>query len=139
MSGGRVIFGVAMGWWEEDFSSVGVNRKKRGKLFDEQLDVITALLTEEKTTYEGEHYQLHDMTLDPKPVQKKTPPIWMGGGVKSVWRAARFSEYLLCFWPNEEEVRTLWVPKLREEGEKYGTDRGQRLPLFFPEDSSSLL
>lgn len=122
MSGGRVIFGVAMGWWEEDFTSVGVERRKRGRLFDEQLEVITALLSEETTTYEGEHYQLRDMTLEPKPVQKPYPSIWMGGGVKSIRRAARFSEYQLCFWPNEEEARTLWVPKLHEEGKKYGTD-----------------
>lgn len=122
MSGGRAIFGVAMGWWEEDFAAVDVERRKRGRLFDEQLEAITALLTQDRTTFEGEHYRIDDMTLYPKPVQRPYPPIWMGGGVKSIWRAARYSEYLLCFWPNEEEVRTLWVPKLREEGEKYGTD-----------------
>jgi len=122
MSGGRVIFGVAMGWWEEDFGAVGVERRKRGKLFDEQLEVITALLTQETTRYEGQHYQLDDMTLDPKPVQKPYPPIWIGGGIKSVWRAARFGEYLLSFWPSEDEARTLWLPKLEEEGEKYGTE-----------------
>ena len=122
MSGGRVIFGVAMGWWEEDFAAVGVERKKRGKLFDEQLEAVTALLSEDKTTFEGDHYRLKDMTLDPKPLQKPYPPIWIGGGVKSVWRAARFGEYLLCFWPTEDEARTVWVPKLREEGEKYGTE-----------------
>ena len=122
MSGGRVIFGVAMGWWEEDFAAVGVDRGKRGKLFDEQLEVITALLTEETTRYHGDHYLLDGMTLDPKPVQKPYPPIWIGGGIKSVWRAARFGEYLLCFWPSEEEARNLWIPKLAEEGAKYGTD-----------------
>ena len=122
MSAGRVIFGVAMGWWEEDFSAVGVERRKRGKLFDEQLEVITALLTEDTTRYNGDHYRLDDMTLDPKPVQKPYPPIWIGGGIKSVWRAARFGEYLLCFWPSEEEARTLWKPKLAEEGKKYGTE-----------------
>ena len=103
-------------------AAVEVERRKRGKLFDEQLEAITALLTQDRTTFEGEHYRIEDMTLYPKPVQKPYPPIWMGGGVKSIWRAARYSEYLLCFWPNEEEVRTLWAPKLREEGEKYGTD-----------------
>ena len=122
MSGGRVIFGVAMGWWEEDFTSVGVDRRKRGKLFDEQLEAITALLTEDTTRYHGDHYRLDDMTLDPKPVQKPYPPIWIGGGIKSVWRAARFGGYLLCFWPSEEEARTLWMPKLVEEGKKYGTE-----------------
>ncbi len=53
-----------------------------------------------------QHYRIEGIILYPKPVQKPYPPIWMGGGVQSIWRAARYSEYLLCFWPNEEEVRT---------------------------------
>jgi len=122
MSNGRVIAGVAMGWWEEDFRAVGVERKHRGKLFDEQLEIITRLCTEEKVTFEGQHYSLKDMTMEPKPVQKPYPPIWIGGGLKSVWRAARYGECILCFWPDEETARSTWMPKLREEGERYGRD-----------------
>ena len=122
MSGGRVIAGVAMGWWEEDFAAVGVERRKRGKLFDEQLEAITRLWTQEKTTFEGEHYQLNDMNLEPKPVQKPHPPIWIGGGVKSVERAARYGEYIVPFWPSEELARSLWLPKLREAGAKWDSD-----------------
>ena len=122
MSGGRVIAGVAMGWWEEDFTSVGVDRRKRGRMFDEQLEAITRLWTEERTTFEGEHYQLKDMPLEPKPVQKPYPPIWIGGGAKSIGRTARYGEYVVPFWPSEEEARTVWIPKLEEEGAKWGTD-----------------
>jgi probable F420-dependent oxidoreductase len=128
MSGGRVIAGVAMGWWEEDFAAVGVERKKRGKLFDEQLEVITSLWTQKTTTFQGQHYQLENMTLEPKPVQKPYPPIWIGGGVKSIRRAARYGEYILCFWPSEEETRTLWVPRLQEEGAKWS--RNPKLASF---------
>ena len=63
MSDGRVIAGTAMGWWEEDFTSVGVPRNKRGKLFDEQLEIITRLMTEESVTFEGEHYHFLDKLL----------------------------------------------------------------------------
>ncbi len=122
MSDGRVIFGAAMGWWEEDFAAVGVERKYRGRLFDEQLEAITRLWTEDRTTFEGQFYQLKDMTLEPKPVQKPYPPIWIGGGVKSIHRAARYGECILSFWPDEEQVRSLWLPKLKEEGKKWGTD-----------------
>lgn len=122
MSNGRVIAGVAMGWWDEDFDAVGVERKHRGKLFDEQLEIITRLCVEEKVTFEGRHYQLKDMTMEPKPVQKPYPPIWIGGGLKSIRRAARYGEYILCFWPDEETARSTWIPKIREEGEKYGRD-----------------
>ncbi len=122
MSGGRVIAGVAMGWWEEDFTSVGVDRRKRGKMFDEQLEAITRLWTEPTTTFEGEHYQLADMTLEPKPVQKPYPPIWIGGGVKSIERTARYGEYIVPFWPTEDEASSFWLPKLREAGAKWGSN-----------------
>ena len=122
ISNGRLITGAAMGWWEEDFTSMGVDRKARGKLFDEQLEVITQLWTQDRVTFDGEHYQLTDIPLEPKPVQKPHPPIWIGGGVKSIWRAARYGECILAFWPNADEARNLWIPKLKEEGQKYGTD-----------------
>ena len=128
MSDGRVIAGFAMGWWEEDFTSVGVDRRKRGKMFDEQLEAVTRLWTEQKATFEGAHYQFTDMTLEPKPVQKPYPSIWIGGGEKSIERAARYGEYIVPFWPSEEAARTLWLPKLREAGEKW--NREPKLAAF---------
>ncbi len=122
MSGGRLIVGAAMGWWEEDFKSLGVDQKKRGKLFDEQLEILTRLWTEERVTFHGEQYTLDDMPMQPKPVQTPHPPIWIGGGPMSIWRAAKYGEYLLAFWPDEEAARNTWCPKLAEEGAKYGRD-----------------
>jgi alkanesulfonate monooxygenase len=112
ISGGRLIVGAAMGWWEEDFTSVGVNRRRRGLLVDEQLEAVTRLWTEERVTFEGEHYRIDDLPLEPKPVQKPYPPIWIGGGPASVGRAARYGEYLLAFWPDEGAARDFWAPKL---------------------------
>ena len=120
ISGGRLIVGTAMGWWEEDFTSIGVDRRLRGKLFDEQLEVITRLWCEERVTFAGDHYQLEEMTLEPKPLQKPHPPIWIGGGPISAHRAARYAEYILAFWPDEDVARDVWLPKLAAEGEKVG-------------------
>lgn len=122
MSDGRLIAGAAMGWWEEDFSSVGVNQRRRGKLFDEQLEAIKLLMTEERATFEGEFYQFKDMPMWPKPVQKPYPPIWIGGGPKSIDRTAKYGECILSFWPDEDIARDFWVPELAKAGEKYGTD-----------------
>ncbi|MCH7559715.1 MAG: LLM class flavin-dependent oxidoreductase [Planctomycetes bacterium] len=122
MSDGRLIFGAAEGWWDEDFAAVGVNKKYRASMFNEQLEVITRLFTEESVTFDGKHYQLKDMTMEPKPIQKPYPPIWIGGSVKSIHRAARYGECIVAFWPTPDAVRNEWLPKLKEEGEKYGTD-----------------
>ena len=122
MSDGRLIVGAAMGWWEEDFTSLGVDKKKRGKLFNEQLEIVTKLWTEERVTFHGEHYDLDNMPMEPKPIQKPYPPIWIGGGLMSVWRAAKYGKCLLAFWPDEKAARDTWCPKLAEEGAKFGTD-----------------
>ena len=61
-------------------------------------------------------------------MQKPYPPIWIGGGVKSIGRTARYGEYILAFWPSEEEARKLWVPRLQEEGTKW--DRSPKLASF---------
>ena len=68
MSEGRVIIGAALGWWQEDFDAVGVNIRKRGKLFDEQLEILSRLWTQDRVTFEGEHYQLNDIPMQPRPV-----------------------------------------------------------------------
>ncbi len=128
ISGGRLIVGAAMGWWEEDFEAAGVDRTRRGKLFDEQLEIITRLWTEDSVDYEGEHYRLEDMSLDPKPIQRPYPPIWIGGGVKSIGRTARYGEHILAFWPDPDEARNLWIPRLTEEGSKWG--RSPKLASF---------
>ena len=125
MSGGRVIVGAAMGWRQEDFTSVGVNQRKRGRMFDEQLEIITRLWTEERVTFEGEHYQLTDMSMAPKPVQDPYPTIWIGGGEKSIERTARYGQYIVPFRPSEDAARDLWVPKLRAAGDKW-----QRIPSW---------
>ena len=48
--------------------------------------------------------------------------IWIGGGLMSAWRAAKYGECVLAFWPDEDSTRDVWLPKLAEEGAKYGTD-----------------
>ena len=121
LSDGRFIFGTAMGWWEEDFKAVGVSLKQRGSRFDEQLEIITKLCTEEAVDFSGTHYEISDLSLNPKPLQKPFPPIWIGGGEKSVERAARYGEYLLVFWPDESQVENFWIPRLSDAGKNHGT------------------
>ncbi|NIR29361.1 MAG: LLM class flavin-dependent oxidoreductase [Gammaproteobacteria bacterium] len=122
MSGGRAIAGLAMGWWEEDFAAVGVERRRRGRMFDEGLEALKCLWTEERATFQGQHYRLADVPLEPKPVQKPYPSIWIGGGLKSVERAARYGDYILSFWPDEEAARQVWTPNLAAANRKWGRD-----------------
>ena len=120
LSKGRIIVGTCLGFGQEGFDTVGLSQKHRGKIADEQLEVITRLWTEDDVTHEGRFYKLYATNVDPKPVQKPHPPIWIGGGVASIPRAGRYAECLDPPFPTVEDVRTIYVPRLAEESAKWG-------------------
>ncbi len=80
LSGGRSILGVGVGWAEEEFQLMGVPRRERGRRMEEALELLQALWAGDRVTYEGRIFRVRDLTIDPKPVQKPHPPIWIGGG-----------------------------------------------------------
>jgi probable F420-dependent oxidoreductase len=79
LSGGRLICGVGVGWWEEELTLLGVPYRRRGKQADEMIRVFKALWTEEHPRFKGEFYDLPDVGFAPKPIQKPHPPIVVGG------------------------------------------------------------
>ena len=82
ISGGRLELGLGAGWNQEESDAYGIDLpplKERFDRFDEALEVITSLLTNTVSTFEGKHYQLHDARCEPKPVQQPHPPICIGG------------------------------------------------------------
>ena len=93
MSAGRVILGVAIGYREEEFAAFQTPLKGRGAQFEEMLELIKRLWTEEDVDFKSERYALSSFTLEPKPLQKPRPPIWLGGwGKLSIQRAATLGD-----------------------------------------------
>ncbi len=89
-SDGRVDMGVGIGAYEPDYRATGVAFKTRGRAYDECLELMIRLWTEDEVTYNGDFFQVEGVTLEPKPVQKPHPGLWFGGGVRRTWeRAAR--------------------------------------------------
>jgi probable F420-dependent oxidoreductase len=80
LAGGRTICGVGVGWAEEEFRLMGVPRRERGGRTEEALELIRALWTRDRVSYQGRFFQVSDVTIEPKPVQTPHPPIWIGGG-----------------------------------------------------------
>jgi hypothetical protein len=82
VSGGRVIFGVGAGWVEREHEAYGwefPSAKERVDRFAEALEIWDSLQREERTTYEGTHYQLIDAPFAPKPLGRPTLPLLIGG------------------------------------------------------------
>ncbi len=102
IGGGRLIAGLGTGWTEQDFTMSGIpfpDMKTRWEMLDEALTCIRSLWTNEKTNFDGKHYQLRDAVLWPKPIQKPYPPIIVGGAGRPIVRiAARHADISNITW-----------------------------------------
>jgi probable F420-dependent oxidoreductase len=93
LSTGRLIMGVGVGWMEEEFAAMNAPFKERGKVSDEQLQILDKIWRDEHVTFEGQYYQFKDIAFSPKPYQKPRVPIWVGGeGKLAQRRAGRYGD-----------------------------------------------
>ena len=80
LSGGRLIFGVGVGGENpKEFEACGIPHKERGARVTEGIDVVRALWRDSPASFKGRFTQFEGVSIDPKPVQKPAPPIWIGG------------------------------------------------------------
>lgn len=87
LSKGRLLPAIGLG--QEDpveYQACGVPKARRGKRADEAITVIRRLWEEEKVTHHGEFFTLEEVSIVPRPVQKPSPPIWIGGRSKHAQR-----------------------------------------------------
>ena len=118
LSGGRVIFGVGVGWMPEEFEGMAADFKTRGSVTNEHIEMFKALCTEEAPEYNGEHFQISGKRFFPRPVQKPHPPIWVGGiTLPAIRRAARLGDGWLPIGLSPEELaaQRLVLRRLCEE------------------------
>ncbi len=87
LSGGRLVLGAGAGYQKVEFEALGVDFHKRGKLFDEALEVIRMAWAGGAVVHQGANFKA--VGNEPRPVPPSPPPIWIGGGsAKAVERAA---------------------------------------------------
>src|SRR5271157_958144 len=86
LSEGRITLGVAAGWYEREFQACGYPFDTRCRTLQTNIEIMKRLWTENAVTGEYGQYSFKNVTMEPKPVQKPHPPLWMGGYVDSVLR-----------------------------------------------------
>jgi len=79
LSGGRVDFGVGIGWLAEEFAALGMDFRVRARRCAEYVDAMKALWRDGVTSFSGETLDIPACYFNPKPVQKPHPPIFFGG------------------------------------------------------------
>jgi probable F420-dependent oxidoreductase len=92
MSNGRMTLGIAIGYKPDEFALYGVDLAKRGARFEEQLAIVRGLWTEERVSFNGRYYTVEGR-LEPKPLTRPHPPVWIGGwGDLTLRRAATLAD-----------------------------------------------
>ena len=92
VSGGRAVLGVGLGR-DHHYRQFEVPQEGKVARFREEVALIKALWTQEKTTFHGRFYNLDDEMMQPKPVQKPHLPLWMGvGHPNAVRRTAELAD-----------------------------------------------
>jgi F420-dependent oxidoreductase-like protein len=98
ISNGRLELGIGAGWNEQESGAYGIELgtiKERFDRFEEACEVLTSLLSQESTNFDGKYYQLKDARNEPKGPQRPHPPICIGGsGEKRTLRiTARYAQH----------------------------------------------
>ncbi len=126
LSGNRFDFGIGISPWEEDFAICGVPWEKRGKRFDEQIEIFRGLESGEFFGYQGE---LLDMPANKMcPVPGERTPLLIGGHAEpALKRAARVGDGWMCAGADLQQLQA-YVDRISGLREEYGTaDRPFRI------------
>ena len=121
ISHGCLTVGLGAGWHAPEFRAYGYRFPAVGvrlDMLEEGIQIVRGLLTQERTTFEGRHFQVHDATCRPPPVQRRLP-IWIGGvGEKRTLRlTARYADGWNApyqspeRWRHFSDVLTQWCEK----------------------------
>ncbi|HAE54650.1 MAG TPA: LLM class F420-dependent oxidoreductase [Acidimicrobiaceae bacterium] len=110
ISGGRLVLGLGAGWQENEHEKYGFEFSTvKGRLdrLDEAVEIVTSLLSNKRTDYQGEYYTILDAPLDPKPIQTKIPLMIGGGGRKRTLRTAAIHADEWNYWGMPADIAEL--------------------------------
>jgi F420-dependent oxidoreductase-like protein len=145
VSGGRVVLGLGAGWQENEHRAYGIELgsvKERLDRFEEACQVIRGLLTDERTTFLGEHYQLNAAPMAPKGADGPIPLLIGGGGEQRTLRIAARHADEWNVWGTPELLRHK-IGVLEERCDEVGRDpatirKSTQAILFMSEDEDFL-
>jgi F420-dependent oxidoreductase-like protein len=124
VSAGRLVLGLGAGWYREEYEAYGYRFPRIGErlqMLDETCDIVRALFTRDRVSYEGRHFSLREAICEPKPVQRHLPLLIGGGGERVLLRlVARHADGWNCNVGLDEYRRKLEI--LRQHCREVGRD-----------------
>ncbi len=93
LSGGRLRLGFGLGWSQDEYEATDADASKRGVRADEFLQVLKEIWTKDPAEFKGKYFNLAKSHINPKPVQKPHPPIYLAAfAPAALKRVARFAD-----------------------------------------------
>ncbi|HXG22723.1 MAG TPA: LLM class flavin-dependent oxidoreductase [Methylomirabilota bacterium] len=131
-SGGRYNFGVGIGGeFPKEFEACGVPVNQRGARTNEALEVITKLWTEKNVTFDGKFTKLNGVSIEPAPLQKPRPPIWVAGRKEpAMKRTAKYADGWLPYMYTPQQLHES-IEKINTFGKEHGRDMSAFTPGVF--------
>jgi probable F420-dependent oxidoreductase len=122
MSGGRLVLGVAAGWYRREFEACGVPFERRGAVFMRNVQILRRLWTEERVDGSEDGMEFRNAVMLPRPIQDPRPPLLFGGYVDRVLRrvAAEADGWLTYFY-TPDSFRRSWA-KIGNYAQESGRD-----------------
>jgi probable F420-dependent oxidoreductase len=124
LSRGRLRLGVGIGWYKPEFDVLNSDFRSRGRRFEEQIDVLRMLFTQESVTFSGDFHHLTGTGLCPMPVQQPIP-IWLGGrlAARALERVGRKADGWLVNLPPGDDLDAA-MRIVRQAARSAGRDPG---------------
>ena len=144
LAGGNFVFGVGLGYRDVEFNAFGVPKGQRVKRFEEYLELILRLWTEESVTHHSDTCQLENVRMNLRPVQKPYPPLWIAANNdRAIQRAARMGDAWMINPHSTMDTIRQHMAVYRDELSANGKPFPKELPaikeLFCAKDRASAL
>jgi len=121
ISQGRAILGAGLGLVEPEFKLFGLDIKDAVPRFSEQVNIIRQAWTEENFSFRGRFFQLDNVSLTPRVVQKPHPPIWIGAmSEPALKRAGRLGTGWISDPLHHINVMKAWADIYRQSAAAHG-------------------
>ena len=126
---GNFVFGVGLGYRDKEFDAFAVPRGQRVKRFEEYLDLVKRLWSEDSVTHESDTVKLDGVRMNIRPVQRPHPPIWIAANnERAIRRAARMADAWYINPHSTMETIRHHLSVYREELERQGKAMPAELP-----------
>ena len=146
LSKGRLFMGIGAGWNEQESSAYGISfpsNQERMLRLEEAIQVIRKMWTEEPyASFNGKYYQIRNAYCNPKPIQKPSPPILIGGSGerKTLKIVAKYADACNLFGSPETVRKKLDILKdhCKSVGREYDSILKTKLSAIIVDDNNDM-